>query len=102
MQILLVCETMMLMFWTGNVNITNCLPCTPGYYCARMASTNVTGPCSAGYYCPAGQQMPEPAEYNCTLGHYCPAGSSQPLTCDLGKYQDEEGQSSCKICPAGR
>ena len=86
----------------GNVNETNCQACTPGYYCAGTGNTNVTGPCDAGYYCPAGQDTASPAAYNCTLGHYCPVGSPVPVTCDPGYYQDMEGQSVCKNCPAGR
>ena len=86
----------------GNTDLANCLACTAGYYCAGTGNTNYTAPCSEGFYCPAGEDEPSPAEYNCTLGHYCPEASGQPLTCDPGYYQDEEGQSLCKDCPAGR
>ncbi|CAH1797039.1 unnamed protein product, partial [Owenia fusiformis] len=56
----------------GNVNVTDCQPCTPGYYCSGTANTNVSGPCAPMYYCPAGQDTATPVEYNCTIGHYCP------------------------------
>ena len=31
--------------------VTDCAPCTAGYYC-QAGSTNVTGSCDKGYYCP--------------------------------------------------
>lgn len=86
----------------GNTNMTNCAPCTPGYYCAGPANINYTGPCYPGYYCPSGQTTSSPNEYNCSVGHFCPGASPQPEPCPSGKYQDEERQSSCKDCPAGR
>ena len=32
-------------------NITSCLLCTPGQYCALAGLANVTGPCTMGYFC---------------------------------------------------
>lgn len=44
-----------------------------------------------------------PAEgYICPTGHYCVEGSLFELGCDIGYYQDSQGQASCKICPAGK
>ena len=37
----------------------------------------------------------------CPHGNYCPEGSIYPTPCSEGSYQDEEGQASCKPCPAG-
>ncbi len=37
----------------------------------------------------------------CPTGYYCEEGSELPEGCPAGTYQDEEGQSSCKDCPAG-
>lgn len=31
----------------------------------------------------------------------CPVGSEVPQGCPAGSYQNEEGQSTCKTCPAG-
>lgn len=86
----------------GNVNVTNCEPCTPGYYCEGTANTNYTGPCSPGYYCPAGSVSGNATENNCTIGHHCPEASRQPIPCSAGYYQDEIRQSQCKPCSAGR
>ncbi len=36
----------------------------------------------------------------CHVGYYCP-GDNTERECPKGYYQDETGQSSCKICPAG-
>lgn len=37
----------------------------------------------------------------CPTGHYCPKGSTLPIECPAGSYQDKEGQTNCKPCPAG-
>ena len=37
----------------------------------------------------------------CPTGHYCPKGSTLPIECPAGSYQDKEGQTNCKLCPAG-
>lgn len=86
----------------GNIQESDCSDCTAGYFCAGTANTNYTGPCAPGYYCPPGQQVSEPVEYNCTLGYHCPEGSPSPVSCTIGTYQDDEGGSTCKTCPAGR
>ncbi|XP_066302792.1 signal peptide, CUB and EGF-like domain-containing protein 2 [Branchiostoma lanceolatum] len=38
---------------------------------------------------------------DCPEGTYKPANSTNCVKCDYQEYQDEEGQSSCKSCPAG-
>ncbi|XP_078573546.1 uncharacterized protein LOC144860252 [Branchiostoma floridae x Branchiostoma japonicum] len=38
---------------------------------------------------------------DCPRGTHKPAGSTSCVKCDYQEYQDEEGQSSCKSCPAG-
>jgi hypothetical protein len=79
----------------------NCLPCTAGNYCPRLAQSSVTDKCSAGYYCPPRQTTPTPANYKCPAGHYCPLGSPGPRMCPPGQYQNHPSQSACKLCPAG-
>ncbi|XP_023933458.1 uncharacterized protein LOC106181652, partial [Lingula anatina] len=85
---------------TGNDASSDCISCTPGWYCPGSGNALPTGQCAAGYYCPGGQDSSQPTGYNCTLGHYCPLGSSAPLRCPSGQYQDEYGQVNCKPCPA--
>ncbi|EDO40914.1 predicted protein, partial [Nematostella vectensis] len=86
---------------TQNTALSDCNDCTEGYYCEGGGNTRVTAPCCEGSYCPPRQSVCKPNEYNCTLGHKCPLGSPEPVRCDSGRYQDETGQSSCKVCPAG-
>jgi len=31
--------------------LTDCMDCTPGFYCDSLGQTQPTGPCDAGYYC---------------------------------------------------
>ena len=83
---------------TQNEALANCLPCTKGWFCSGYGNEKPTNKCSAGFYCPEGQFVPNPSTYNCTLGHYCPRGSTAPLRCNAGYYQDEIGQSGCKVC----
>lgn len=37
----------------------------------------------------------------CPVGHYCREGYTLPKPCPDGSYQDEEGKTYCKSCPAG-
>jgi len=37
----------------------------------------------------------------CPKGHFCREGYTLPDGCPDGSYQDEEGQTYCKSCPAG-
>ena len=37
----------------------------------------------------------------CPKGHFCRVRSTLPEGCPDGSYQDEEGQTYCKSCPAG-
>ena len=39
---------------TGNQNITDCLPCSPGMYCSGYGNSFTSGECDAGYFCPEG------------------------------------------------
>nr|XP_054760934.1 uncharacterized protein LOC129267226 [Lytechinus pictus] len=86
---------------TRSVELDDCMPCLPGYYCEGTGLPEPTGPCQAGYYCPGGQNTSQPTEYICTPGHYCEAGSSGLTSCASGTYQDDFGMDSCKSCPAG-
>lgn len=37
----------------------------------------------------------------CPKGHFCRVGYTRPRGCPDGSYQDEEGKTYCKSCPAG-
>ncbi|PIK35709.1 hypothetical protein BSL78_27465 [Apostichopus japonicus] len=85
--------------------------CPQGYYCPAGTGRNWTA-CPPGTY---GGRLGLETDTDCTdcpgahtgyggvcpIGHYCPQGSELPLGCDAGTYQDEEGWSYCKTCPAG-
>lgn len=85
----------------GNVNISDCLPCTAGQYCQQYGLPTPTGDCHAGYYCPEGQESPQPTTYGCSPGHFCEIGSHNETGCPSGYYQPHWKQSTCDICPAG-
>jgi hypothetical protein len=37
---------------------TDCISCTPGFYCSGSSNPTPAGPCSAGYYCTGGSDNP--------------------------------------------
>lgn len=62
--------------------------------------------CEAGFECPAGSTHPR--MILCSAGYKCPAPTDEntvvPVACDdasTGEYQDENGATDCKNCPAG-
>ena len=46
--------------YPGNTNVSDCLPCPPGYYCQYANSTAPTGICDGGWYCSGGSSSPQP------------------------------------------
>lgn len=76
-----------------------CTKCKTGYYLDE--ETHVCKECEAGYYCPNGiTRVP------CEKGTY--QDGTDPVEeryecnpCPPGTYQDEEGQTTCKLCNGG-
>jgi hypothetical protein len=101
----------------GNKNVSECTPCTSGYYCQLDGLTEVSGPCDAGFYCTIGsrsrtQPVPNSEGGPCPKGHYCLTGSPVPLPCPRGTYMSSTlniGQKFfkgknylCDLCPSGK
>jgi hypothetical protein len=57
---------------TGNINASQCLECTPGFYCPN-SSTIIPLHCPSGFYCPLGTSY-----FNlvCDEGYFCPLQSA--------------------------
>lgn len=85
----------------GNENLTNCLPCTAGMYCAGTGRPLPNGNCTEGWFCPQGSTQPQPIGNECLAGHECPEGSGAESACLSGYYQPDVGKGACFICPAG-
>lgn len=83
----------------GADDLTDCISCTPGYYCEGLANTKPTGECADGYYCPGGAY--NAVQNETKPGYYTTLGSSNPSPCSPGTYNDAYRQTSCKICPQG-
>ena len=90
---------------TGLSDVSDCLPCTPGMYCASLNLTAPTGNCHEGYVCIGNATAPNPTEsttgYPCIAGYYCPEGTSTPLLCLPGTYNPLTAQGECFECPEG-
>ena len=78
-----------------------CRVCDPARFCNEVGATQVSGDCAAGHYCPSGQTTPTPYEFRCWVGHMCPVRTGTPIRCASGYHQNEVGQATCKVCPAG-
>ena len=84
-----------------------CLPCPEGKYCGQVGLAIAgEGDCADGYYCDDGSNATRPHPFEvtdskgiCPLGHFCVGGVR--AQCDLGSYQDQTGQTTCKQCPSG-
>jgi hypothetical protein len=83
---------------TNLANVTDCPPCTRGFYCPLSGTVFAVRPCQAGYYCPTGTGALT-NDTICPAGAYCPTGSPAPLKCGAGTFQDELGlgQESCQV-----
>ena len=79
--------------------MTDCQDCTPGWYCGGSGLAVPTAACARGYYCTG--RAENNSQRLCTQGHKCPLGSPNPIPCDAGFYQNEVGQSTCKLCQRG-
>lgn len=84
-----------------NSDVSECEPCTPGYYCDGEGLEAPRGPCIGGFYCPENQTVPNPPAYVCPAGHFCSNGSAVPVPCPPGEYQPTPQSSSCLLCPEG-
>ena len=84
---------------TGGQSPLDCFPCLEQFYCQDHSLTAPNGICQEGYFCPPGQNSSTPIEFKCEAGMFCTKGAMHP--CPSGMYQDEVGQSDCKLCPSG-
>ncbi|CAM9131044.1 unnamed protein product, partial [Ectocarpus fasciculatus] len=98
----------------GISDISDCIDCPPGHFCAEYNLSSVSGVCDAGFYCEAGAKVPNPLRNKTALNCYddphgdvcppasfCPPGTAHPFPCEAGTYNDLFEQASCFNCPAG-
>ncbi|XP_070552128.1 fibrillin-2-like [Ptychodera flava] len=74
---------------TGKSNISDCVACLGGQYCASSGLSSPTGPCEGGYYCDDSSTTSMPSGTGgdeCKAGHFCPEGSPLPIACTGGYY----------------
>ncbi|PIK41162.1 hypothetical protein BSL78_21986 [Apostichopus japonicus] len=70
-------------------NLTDCVSCLAGYYCASNGLPWPSGLCEGGYYCDGGSTTATPSGSGgdrCLAGTFCPPGSPYPTPCDGGSY----------------
>ena len=102
---------------SGNDKPSDCLPCTPGYYCGISGLSNVTGPCRKGYYCSSAATLAVQLTTTstggpCQAGYYCPQASGYQVPCPRGTHMTStlatgnvtyQGRAYyCDLCPSGR
>eukprot|EP00347_Sterkiella_histriomuscorum_P018896 403343756 len=78
---------------------SDCILCTPGYYCLESNSNQPDGICLAGYYCPQGSKQED--EIATDPGYYSLEGSQIQIKCEPGTYTNMSAQTTCKQCDAG-
>lgn len=88
------------MSYKGAQALSECIKCTPGYYCDSPGTEEPTQLCTGGYYCPEGTSSPS-ASNQCPKKNSCPTGSAAAQLCSAGTYQNEVAQVSCNMCGAG-
>jgi hypothetical protein len=76
---------------TANIQLSDCVSCTPGDYCDVPGLVQPAGLCQKGFYCLGGasaavQDTTTSTGGPCTTGHYCGTGSSYPVPCPGGTY----------------
>ena len=84
---------------TGATASSDCVDCTPGYFCEGLGNTQPTGTCSEGYYCDGGASTP--TQHGSVPGYYSPSGSSNTAPCVAGTYSGKFLAAECENCPAG-
>lgn len=102
--------------YTSDMGQSVCLSCPDGTYSATAGATECTK-CPAGY---SGvgtanvivRDSLQNACQQCAVGTYTAVAGSTPTLvlglnqfctkCEAGTYQDQEGQTLCKSCPAGK
>jgi hypothetical protein len=109
-------------------NVSDCLQCPEGSYCAKENATSPSGLCVAGYYCkracvtstctqivnskreienwfPVDNTTENQYGGECPLGKYCPDGTANPVRCPKGTIRDGTrgitADDSCTPCPGG-
>lgn len=100
---------------------SDCITCSPGYYCEIPGLPLPTGLCAEGYYCSGGSTKATPFDSGandfrlsyvgdtcidtyfandlCPAGHYCPAGSGFPIPCPAGRNSSSRGLTRLEDCP---
>ena len=80
---------------------TDCISCTPGYYCDGTGNNPLpTGLCQAGYYCPEGSSSP--TQTAAQPGYYSLEGSATQIKCEPGYFSSGTASATCTSCTAGK
>ncbi|XP_023817540.1 zonadhesin-like isoform X2 [Oryzias latipes] len=86
---------------TKNRQLSDCLPCPPGFLCVSRGLSLPSHICPAGSYCPGKENSSQQDSLYCSPGNRCPPGSDRQIPCLPGTYQSYSGQTECFECPAG-
>ncbi|VFV21172.1 Hypothetical predicted protein [Lynx pardinus] len=87
----------------GAQDVSWCLPCPPGFFCAAAGQAAPRGPCAPGWFCVSAAWTARPFDLDnytstnclcpatatggkCPAGSFCPEGSSEPMPCPPGSF----------------
>ncbi|ELR61474.1 hypothetical protein M91_11522, partial [Bos mutus] len=103
----------------GAPDVSWCLPCPPGLFCAEVGQAAPRGPCASGWFCVSAAWTARPFDLDnytstnclcpatatggrCPAGSFCPEGSPEATPCPPGSFcaTSEDGLTGAP-CPPG-
>ena len=95
---------------TRRTSLSQCHPCTAGYFCDMEGMTKPKGKCYAGYFCTEKAITPTPFNQTeggrpCDQGYFCVEGSKQQTPCPIGTYGNApklHNVGECSVCDGGK
>ncbi len=88
------------MGYSCGVGTSEPILCPPASYCAEGSALPL--PCPSGTYSANSGLSAVTQCQMCTLGHSCSIGVETPTICSSGSYGAAAGASDCTKCPAGK
>jgi hypothetical protein len=92
------CKSCLAGFFSA-ANSSHCQPCEPGKIAKTIRSATCLS-CEPGFF-RAATNLPATSCYKCNKGKYSTSSAEVCDECEVGKFQEHEGQSVCQRCIRG-